>query len=181
MKFFITLLSVFITFFLIFNFGFAFGGIASLIIIGISIMLNDRIEYIQTLNEYSEIYENIYVVSNHPETNEVIQLPKRLEALIVASSYKNVHQCINIEKKWLESAKNPFFVDPNLTDEQRIRVIPIIYQDGQYINENWKQFKKRVVFEIKEDREKRHEMLKRTNEKWYHQHSNHQIGVSWKE
>lgn len=164
---------------LMLKFGFLFGGIASLVTIVAAVLLVNRIEYVMTLNEYAKEYENIYVISNHPKTNEAVVLPEDLDELAVQSSFKDVFNTIDEQRYWLTEAQNPFFVDEKLKEEQKLQIVPIIYKDGQFVNETWSEFRSRVISEIKEDRAKRHAMLKATDDVWYQKHSNNQSGIAW--
>lgn len=166
-------------FFLVWFLGFLIGGIGSIMVLVISIIVNSRIEKILLLNEYANEYENIYVVSNHPRYETQIKLPNEIEDFVVRCSYEDVIKTIHIQKELLREANNRLFCDPNLKEDQRLKVIPIIFQDGEFVNESWKQFKKRVIFEIKEDRSIRHAMLKATDPIWYNKHGNNQSGIIW--
>ncbi len=163
---------------LIAKFGLAMGGILFLFSMLVVVLIYYRVDYVMTISHYGQLYENIYVVSNHPNTDDSIDLPE-LNELIVCCKYHDVMTIVDEQKKWLTESKNPFFVDPALTDRQRLQVIPIIYQDGKYVNESWRKFAKRVKAEIQEDRANRHEMLKKTNNDWYMKYSNHQKNVNW--
>lgn len=164
--------------FLIANLGFAMGCLASLLSALVVFLIWHRIDYIQTIAHYAKQYENIYVVSNHPDTDDEVFI-QEVDHLIVNASYTDVMREVKDQERWLSESKNAFFCDPALKDHQRLQVIPIIYQDGQFVNESFKQFRKRVIEEIKKDRAERHAMLKKTDAAWYHKYSNNQRSVEW--
>ena len=159
--------------FLIYKFGLAVGGISFCLCMLIIFLLYHTIDHIMTIHDYAKQYENIYVVSNHPKLKTELFI-EDLDEFIINVPYKEVLESVEDQKKILVKAKNELFNNDNL------KVIPIIYQDGQFVNETWKQFKKRVSSEIKEDRAKRHKRMKQTDNIWYMQYSNYQNGVSWK-
>jgi len=164
---------------LIYKLGLAFGGMAFCLSVVVGWLVWDRVLLLRKVKRYSDMYENIYVVSNHPETGELVDIGKFRE-MIVNSEYDRVLVNVGKEERWLRRVKNEFFVDEALNDNQRLKVIPIIYQDGEFVNETFKEFRKRVIMEIKEDRRKRHAFLKKMDQGWYMKYGNKQREVIWK-
>ena len=138
----------------------------------------ERLTYLHNVDRYGKMYENIYIVSNHPESEEEVFI-EAFDQFIVNAPYRHVKKAGEEEKRWLTESKNTCFCDPGLLDHQRLQIIPIIFQDGIHVNENFKEFKKRVKAEIKVDRADRHALLKNTDPIWYDQFSNLQEEISW--
>lgn len=174
------IITLFFAFLLIIEMGFVFGSMLSIFISLLVYLVYARISHILTVNEFSKKYEDIYVVSCNPNTGEELALPNDIVDLVVFVPYEEVINEVNNQKDLLLESSNTFYCDPKLTEEQKIKVIPIIFKDGKNVNEKWKnQFKKRVIIEIEESRANRHEMLKQADPNWYHKNSNSQNGVVW--
>jgi len=165
--------------FLVLRFGLAFGGLTGLILCGFLFLLWERLGYLAKMRHYATMYENIYVVSNHPDDDREVKIGG-LEKVIVNVGYSFVVKEVQQQIRCLEKSGNVFHADHSLTDYQRIAVLPLIYQDGEFINESWKEFKERVELTIKTERSYRHAMLKKADEIWYNVYSNDQNGMEWK-
>lgn len=159
----------------------AIGFFASITVFVITYLIVNRIEFADKINRYRNRFEHIYVVSNHPTSNKELIFNSPLDDLIVCCPYSKVMQEVDNQKKWLVRAGNRFHGDLLIKDEERLQVIPLIFQDGEFINEKWnKGFKVRVEQFIHESRIKRHTILKDADFVWYMAHGNQQDGVNWK-
>ena len=149
-------------------------------------LLENRVTYYLTLLQYADRYENIYIISNHPKikghkhSEEEVDFKGIPFELIVCVEHRLVINEIAYQTRLLVESKNTHFNDPDLTEEQRLQIKPIIFQDAEFINETWKQFQKRVKHEIHADRLQRHAMLKQSSPIWYHKHANFQHGIQLK-
>lgn len=164
--------------FLIFKFGFAVGGLLFIVSCLVIFLVWHRVNYLQTIARYAKKYENIYIVSNQPDTDEEIFI-EAVDHLIINCCHSGVIETVKDQQQLLQVSKNPFFSDPSLTDSQKLQVIPVIFQDGEFVNESFKQFRKRVIALIEQDRASRHAMLKKADAIWYNKHSNNQRSVQW--
>lgn len=164
--------------FLVARLGFAIGSLALLLSSVVVYLVWHRINYIQTIAYYAKQYENIYIISNHPDSDDKV-FDEEAGYIVVCVAYSEVMREVSNQEKLLTESRNQFFCDSGLKDHQRIRVVPIIFQDGQFINETWKEFKKRAIAEIQEDRSSRHAMLKNADSAWYHKYGNNQRHVEW--
>lgn len=178
MKKFVTAVTVIFGLLLIWKLGLAFGGLALVLTVLLGMVVKHRYDYVGRLKAYAERYENVYVVSRHPDTEEEIPL-KGLDSLIVWANYDRVMLAVAEEEAWLTRAGNSFFTDPNLKQENRLKVIPIIFQDGAFVNENWKGFRHRVRETIEADRVVVHSTLKEASPGWYMKFSNGQTDFQW--
>lgn len=140
-----------------------------------------RMDYSRTIDRYKTRYEDIFVISRHPYTNEEFNLwGDEFDDLVVWADFEDVMSEVSEQEDWLREADNPFFVDDQLNQDQKIKVHAIIYQDGEFVNEKWnKEFRKRARKEIATRRAKRHAILKKADPVWYHQFSNRQRGLAW--
>lgn len=144
------------------------------------VLILDRINIFLVNKEYAKQFENIYVIHKNPLTGEEPELPEILQGLVVITSYKKVCEEIKNQEFLLHRSGNLFYCDPALTNDQRLCVKGIIMQDGEFINEDFDEYVVRLIDEIREDRRKRHLMLKKTSPSWYNQFANFQKGVIWK-
>lgn len=165
---------------LIYKTGLAAGGMI-LLLAGVAIyVIKSRMELKALLERYATRYESIYVVSREPETDEEHFFKGGdLNRLIVWADFHDVIVTIRKEEALLRRAGNAFFTDPNLSDENRLKVIPIIFRDGAFVNESWKDFKSRIRETIEADRVAVHSNLKEANPDWYNRFANAQNGVEW--
>lgn len=164
---------------LIYKTGLAAGGMI-LLLAGIAIyMIKSRMELKALLERYATRYENIYVVSREPETEEEHSFKGDLNRLIVWADYRDVVIQVRKEEALLRQAGNTFFTDPGLREDQRLKVIPIIFRDGAFVNESWKDFRGRIRETIEADRVAVHSNLKEANPDWYDKFANQQNGVTW--
>ena len=157
--------------------GLAFGGIAAVMSFGLFFLAGERLEYYQTRNEYVNRHENVYVISRSPETEERISLPNSISSLVVHCSFFEVINTVEKCKEWLRVSNNRFYCDADLQDFEKLKVLWFIFQDGENINETWKEFRKRVIEGIKEDRQMRHKVLKKARPDWYQKYGNFQKGI----
>ena len=174
-----SLLALLLVIYLIHSFGFL-GGLISTLLTGVAVYLvYNRIVFLQELNRYANMYEDVFVVSCHPRSGEIPEIEvEELEEFIVFCDYQDVIQTVEEEKYWLRKSGNMFF-DQSLSVNQQLLVIPIIFQDGKHIAETWSDFPERVVKEIQTRRVLRHDMLKRADPDWYNKFGNLQRGVNW--
>ena len=129
-----------------------------------------KVERLLLLREYANEIENIYIVSNHPTTNEEVDH----ELKMIQVKFSEVLIEVEEQKKLLKQSENELFADGQL------EVLHFIFQDGQFVNETFSEFEERVIASIKEDRIARHSKLKSVNEEWYNQFSNYQQNVTFK-
>ena len=147
--------------------------IAACLCSGIAIsLLWNKIDKFFLLREYANEIENIYVVSNDPETNEEV-FHESLNQFIVNVKFSKVMIEVQNQKDLLQESGNEIFADGQL------EVKPFIFQNGEFINETFEEFQLRVIETIKEDRKKRHLTLKNVNEDWYQKFSNYQEGIDF--
>lgn len=180
MKKFAITITLFFAFLLILEVGFVFGSMLSIFISLLVYLVYARISHILTVNEFSKKYEDIHVASCNPITGEELALPTDISDMVVFVPFEDVISEVENQKALLLESGNPFYCDDSLSDDQKIKVEPIIFRDGEFINENWKNhFRKRITFQVREARSKRHKMLKETDPIWYHKYSNGQNGVVW--
>lgn len=131
-----------------------------------------KIDRFFLLREYSNEIENIYVVSNDPETNEEV-FHESLCQFIVNVKFSQVILEVQNQNDLLQESGNEIFADGQL------EVKPFIFRDGEFINETFEEFELRVIESIKEDRKKRHLTLKNVNDNWYQKFSNYQEGIDY--
>ncbi|QDP50399.1 MAG: hypothetical protein Unbinned5350contig1001_14 [Prokaryotic dsDNA virus sp.] len=141
------------------------------------IFISEWIIKFKKMNKYENRFENIYVISNHPDNEEeIIFKEKELNELIINVDYVEVIKQIGKEKDWLVKSENNFY-NGEMSEKNRLQVIPIIFRDGKYVNENWKSFKARAKAQILESREERHEILKSANNMYYQKYMNFQKDI----
>ncbi len=145
-----------------------------LLFVMIYIFVSEWIERWKKLKGYENRFEHIFVVSNSPEGKEVEIIDEEIDRLVVRVDYEKVIRQAREEEKWLERSGNDFFVGEGLNDKNRLQVVPIIFRDGKYVNESWRDFENRVILEIMDLREKRHEMLRGAGLEYYHKYMNYQ-------
>jgi len=137
-----------------------------------------KVEMFFLLREYASQVENIYVVSNDPATNEEVFI-EALQELIVNIEFNEVVNEVANQKQLLQKSGNEHFNDKDLQEHEKLQVLSFTFQDAEYINETFFEFELRVAEGIKEDRIKRHAVLKNADPVWYDQFCNYQNGVQW--
>ena len=141
-------------------------------------LLDNRIRYYFLMRDYANRYENIYVVSMHPNGEQSADI-EGLNDFIIQAPYRKVFKEVERQKALLIESRNAHYTDEGLKPSERLKVVPIIFQDAEAINETWPKFCKRVRKEIQADRAERHAILKKADPIWYHKYANYQQGVSW--
>ena len=159
---------------MVYWFDLLFGSLGFMVLVAFGVSVDWKREQVRTLKEYGGRFENIYVVSNHPVTDEKIDLPK-YQNLIVCAEYTDVLKRCEKERDFLKLSENQFFETGN--EAQQLKVIPIIFQDAKFINEDWDEFTDRVRIEIATDRAKKHKALEKGDPRWYAIHGNNQKNV----
>ncbi len=129
-----------------------------------------------TLRKYSTRIDNIYIISNHPATGDELKVPEGLERFCVSVTHQHVIKEVRKQELLLRTAKNPFFIG-NITGKQKLCVVPIIFQSGEYVTEGWKDYKKRVIFQVKSELSDKHAYLKAKKESWYHTNADNQVST----
>ena len=165
---------------IIYKFGVIVGGVIVLICGLITKAIIERVEHSQKIDKYRLMYDDIVVISRHPDTDEELTLPNELLSVVVWADYEDVTKEVANQKKWLREAGNKFFNDSTLEEHQKIQVHKLIYQDGEFINETWgEEFRERAILLIKNKRAIRHGLLKQTDPVYYDLIGNRQRGVAW--
>lgn len=124
-------------------------GVGVLVLSLLVYMIWKRYRYIRKLKDYAERIDNIYVLSEKPGDRTVAQ---RTIA----------------EKEMLEKSGN----------KRGVRIVQILFQDGEFVNETWEEYQERAKEEIAEDRKSRHAKLKKEDPEWYLCAHHRQKGVS---
>jgi hypothetical protein len=70
------------------------------------------------------------------------------------------------------------WINDNLTKNQRLQVVPIIFMDGEFVCETWQEFEVRAIDTIRQRMTARHRYLRAKRPEWYHRYSNTQKGLS---
>jgi hypothetical protein len=135
--------------------------------LAVGIIIWFRYLKVKKLIRYGKQYENVYVVGRHPKTGKAPALGE-LSKIVIFAPHREVLTQIEKERRWLEKAGNKFF------QSGKIDFIPIIYQDGVNVNEDFEEYGERAAEEIKADRAARHGSLKETGKGWYMKFSNEQ-------
>lgn len=128
----------------------------------LSILTSFFYYYYQEKKYWSNVYENQYILSIHPRSREEVVFSGDLEEI-----NKNIHSVPTkrIGQKTKEiytnlvEAENDYLLGPS-QDWQKLKIIALPFQEGQYINETWEEYWVRVTEVIKEDRSTRHKVLK---------------------
>lgn len=142
------------------------------------IFISEWIDRYKKMNSYENRFEDVYVVSNHPkDEREVWIMDEEIDRLIVRVDFEKVIKQVREEKKWLEKSGNDFYIGEGLNEKNRLKVLPIIFRDGKYVNESWEEFEERVLMEVKKSREERHERLRGAGLEYYHKYMNFQKGL----
>lgn len=120
------------------------------------------------LKKYGARYENLYLVTCHPDTDEQPNLGdlENVPDLVHYAPYGTLGSSAEKHRKLLIASGNKFYTSKHL------RIIPIIFQDGVNVNENWGEFGERAQLEIKQDRAQRHGEIQKKDPGWYMAHSN---------
>ncbi len=180
MKKLLFLILLFLCIGILLKFGVVVGGFIILISGFVAKAVFDKIDYSRTIDEYKTKYEDIFVISRHPDTDNEFKLPTGFDQFVVWADFEDVMEEVKDQKEWLREAGNMFFVDPGLKEHEKIQVHAIIFQDGEFVNEDWsEEFPERAIIEIKNKRVIRHGLLREANLDWYNKHSNRQRGVAW--
>jgi hypothetical protein len=144
------------------------GGLMWIMIVNaVEIILYRRNKLLEVIN-YANRFDHIYVVTRHPDGRQHT-LPIAIDEVTVWAAYQDIQTTIQQEKKKLNQAENPWLTEP--PHAQRIQVIPIIYREGRHVTETWDMFQDRIIYEIKESRETRHENIKLKSIDWYYKNA----------
>ena len=164
----------------VYKFGVFIGGGIVITCLFIGREVFNRVEHAKEIDRYKVMYDDIVVISRHPDTEEELDLPKELVSVVVWADYEDVIEEVSSQKDWLREAGNKFFVDSSLLEHQKIQVHALIYQDGEFINEDWnEEFRDRSIEFIKNKRAIRHGLLKSTDPVYYNKIGNRQKGIVW--
>lgn len=173
----IVLIGAGVLFLSIYKFG-IFGLFLCVGMVCLGLSIEAKRERIEKLKRYSKRFESIYVVSNHPTTDEQITI-ESLKDYIINVPYESVLERCEEEREWLHDSENEFYNNFSIPKPQRLTVVPIIFQDAKVINETWDLFAERVRYEIETDRQLKHSSLKSADSDWYDQHGNNQNVFEW--
>lgn len=172
----LTIIALSVAGFMVTQLGLAFGGIAFLLSSLSSVFLVDKIrESVDRLSLRRRL-ENVYVVSCHPVTKEQAEVGPDLDKVIFWASFRQTYKTARKYERWLEESGNRF-VGPDVPDRYRLKVVPIIFQDGANVNETFEEFADRVVAEIREDRSIRLSALRDQDPLRFQKYANRQVGV----
>ena len=162
------------------KFGIILGGGIILLCVWFAKVFAEKYAYSKEIDRYKVMIDDVIVISRHPKTGEELDLPEDLKSVVVWADYECVIEEVADQKEWLREAGNRFFVDPSLLEHQKIHVHSLIYQDGEFINEDWnEEFFERAVEFIKNKRAIRHGLLKSVDPVYYNKIGNRQRGVVW--
>lgn len=119
-----------------------------------------------------ERIEPVFVISLNPETDERVILGKTLDSLCVHVKPRRVMRTAGEWEDLLLRSGNKFAQEADPAD--RLPVVPILFQDGRNVNEEWHEFDERASLIIKSVRAEWHERLKEANKDWYLKHHHRQ-------
>lgn len=160
---------------LIFAPHFLFVGLIMVTSIPLSIFASSRAERVFYLKRLSRQIDHIFVVSNHPQTDDVVLIPG-VQRYIRASQYIKTAMTVREVESDLLLSGNLFWKKKG---KQKLKVIPIIFQDGKYRCESWEDFHDRVKEIIKSELEEWHNTLKSVDPIWYDKYCNLQLGITY--
>lgn len=141
------------------------------------VIASELIDHFKKLRSYENRYEHIYVISNSRDGDVIWFDDYELDSLIVRADFEKVMLQVKEEKKWLERSRNDFYIGEGLSERNRLQVVPIIFKDGEFINESWGEFRERVRREVMESRKQRHKQLRKAGLEYYHRNMNFQKGI----
>lgn len=132
------------------------------------------------MNEARGRIEPRFVISRHPRTGQAVNsLPEALEKLTLHVPYKRVARTVEEQKELLAESGNAYYADEALSEEDRLPVIPIIYQDGKHVNESWAEFELRAARKAAKVRARWHERLRQADRGYYMKYRHGQQGIEW--
>ena len=165
---------VFISILAAMKFGFLIGGFIAIGLWSLGAVLVYLLEERKKVRFYSNLIDPIFVVSNHPVTNNKIIVPS-VQKYIVHAEHEKVNKKVKSEEDLLKKSGNLFFVSEDLKSDQKIWVQPLIFQSGKYRTENWEEFRIRVKTYIETCINAWHEKMEKEDQEWYSKFANHQV------
>ena len=128
------------------------------------------------LKKLRDRINHIFVISNHQYDNEKKVILAGLQRFIINVPYNSVlMEKARIEKD-LEESGNNFWKEKG---NRKLKVIPIIYQDGVNVCEDWMEFHERCKGIIQNELSEWHKTLKQTKPIWYDKFANLQLGIEY--
>lgn len=164
---------------LIVKFGLYLGGMLSLVcgLVGYFIAVAIRQELLE--RSLKGKWEDIFVVTRHPDTDEEIDLGE-LNEFVVWVAYGEAHREAERLRELLRKVNNDAFCNEDYSEDERMKVHVKIFKSGEHINERFGiQFRTRLISDIKEARKRVHTRLKRDKPDWYKVYGDHQKGYLW--
>lgn len=141
------------------NFGPVFGVIGTAVFIVVAVIVYQRAKRFKELKFFGNLKEDFYIISKHPSGSWEASF-QGIEEFYLNVPFEKVLSTIPIVERKLVESGNLFFIDLELDESKQISVIPIIYQDGEFVNENWSEFLVRAEKFIRDRRSNRHKLLK---------------------
>lgn len=115
--------------------------------------------------------EPVFIVSMHPETSIPARFPTHIDELCIHVPYQDVILETKRVSDLLLRSENGFCKSGNPADH--LPVVPVLFRDGIYVNEEWSEFEERALSEIKDIRARWHVRLC-AHKDWYYQHHHRQ-------
>ena len=128
-------------------------------------ILKKKREHAQ-LKEARDRKENAYFVACHPETGEAPDVGDMKPFVFFVPYDQAVEKMVEYEQL-LDECGNNFWKNPEVRSTYHLKTILFMFQDGEFVNEDFEQYGIRVEDEIKADRAKRHADLKKMNGEFY--------------
>lgn len=124
-----------------------------------------KVQRLLELRKWRNRWEPVFIISNHPETDEKTILPEHIDRHTFHVPYKNVMAEKRRIISLLEQSENPFFATQ--VEDQRLPIVTIFFRHGVNVNEKWQDFDERVTEQVCLVRQAWHEMLDAVNPLWY--------------
>ena len=160
--------------------GMLWGSLAFVLSVTAIVQTSREIAYHRKRERYKMLYEDIWIVTRHPETYEELDLGHPYNDLVVWVDYYDAIKSREAEIVDLMSSGNKWISD-ELSDEQKIQVFCIILGDGKHVHEDWEEaFAKRIIKEIDERRPVRWQIIKEADIDFFNKYCLKQRGVKWK-
>lgn len=120
-----------------------------------SYLLTKRLEHILMIKKFKRCLEHIIIVPNSPN-NKKARFSKDYKFVFTCHPDK-IHKKMEELSALLIKSKNPLYL------QGVIKIWPMFFQDGEFVNETWEQYQNRVESKIKKLRYYMHVSLKKRN------------------
>jgi len=110
-------------------------------------------------------WEPVFIISNHPETDEKTILPEHIDRHVFHVPYKKVMEEKRRIIALLEKSGIPFYAVKN--EDQRLPIITIFFRHGIHVNQEWEDFDELVITDVCKIRQAWHQFLEAANPMWY--------------